>query len=307
MENLPKFSAYPWARVGRVSARDARLVSALARWIAARELSGEVVRVGEGVALDPHAPSCEVRLAGESIAVFGTAAAARALAQRTLGGPAELAAPRPLGVVEHALWALAVARVVRRLGVAAEVWPRVEPVAPPREAIAIELCGELGAVVAFVPRALELRAPPARVPAWADTWTIDAPVVLARCALPAGAAARLAVRDLVTVERCCDLEVFGGAVGLRASPKALVAEVVSGYVPRDMALPDDASVELTVGLGTTRLSLRQVMGLAVGEIVQLGRPLAGPFEVRAEGRLIGRGELVDVDGELAVRIVSLEA
>jgi flagellar motor switch/type III secretory pathway protein FliN len=55
------------------------------------------------------------------------------------------------------------------------------------------------------------------------------------------------------------------------------------------------------------MSLRQVLDLAVGQIVTLGRPLAGPFELRAAGRLIGRGELVDVDGELGVRIVSLES
>ena len=299
----PKFSAYPWQRVPRLDARDARLVSAIARWIAAREWAGEVVRIGDGVALDPHAPSCELRVRGESIAVYGTAQAARALAQHELGGPAELAAPRPLGVVEHALWAVAVARVVKRLGIAGEVWPRVEPAPPPRDAVAIEFAGELGSVVAFVPRALELRAPPPRVPAW----DFDALVVVARCALATGDVAGLAVRDLVTVERCLHLEILGGVVTLRATGNPLVAEVVTGYVPRDMALADDAAVELTVGLGTTRMSLRQVMGLAVGEIVQLGRPLAGPFEVRAAGRLIGRGELVDVDGELAVRIVSLEA
>ena len=45
--------------------------------------------------------------------------------------------------------------------------------------------------------------------------------------------------------------------------------------------------------------------LAVGQVVSLGRPLAGPFEVRAAGRVVGQGELVDVDGELGVRIVSL--
>ncbi|HTR54688.1 MAG TPA: FliM/FliN family flagellar motor C-terminal domain-containing protein, partial [Kofleriaceae bacterium] len=78
------------------------------------------------------------------------------------------------------------------------------------------------------------------------------------------------------------------------------------YVRRDMALPDDASVELAVTLGTTRLSLRQAMGLAVGEVIALGRPLGGPFDVRAAGQVVGKGELVDVDGELAVRIVSLE-
>jgi flagellar motor switch/type III secretory pathway protein FliN len=74
-----------------------------------------------------------------------------------------------------------------------------------------------------------------------------------------------------------------------------------------MSLPDDAHVELTVALGTTQLSLRQVVELAIGQIIQLGRPLAGPFELRAAGRIVGRGELVDVDGELGVRIVSLES
>ena len=84
------------------------------------------------------------------------------------------------------------------------------------------------------------------------------------------------------------------------------AKVTSDYVRRDMALPDDAHLELTVQLGTTRVSLRQIAELAPGAIVPLGRPLAGPFEVRAAGRLVGQGELVDVDGELGVRIVSLQ-
>jgi flagellar motor switch/type III secretory pathway protein FliN len=102
-----------------------------------------------------------------------------------------------------------------------------------------------------------------------------------------------------------ELEILGGVVGLRGKPGAVVAEVATGYVPRAMSLPDDAHVELTVGLGTTRMSLRQVFELAVGQVVPLGRPLAGPFDVRAAGKFVGKGELVDVDGELAVRIVSL--
>ncbi len=72
-----------------------------------------------------------------------------------------------------------------------------------------------------------------------------------------------------------------------------------------MALPDEAHLELTVALGTTRLSLRALTELAIGQVISLGRPLSGPFDLRVEGRVIGRGELVDVDGELGVRIVSL--
>jgi type III secretion protein Q len=85
----------------------------------------------------------------------------------------------------------------------------------------------------------------------------------------------------------------------------VVAEVATSYIPRDMALPDEAHVELSVAVGTTQMSLRQLLDLSVGQVVTLGRPLAGPFEVRAQGRVLGRGELVDVDGELAVRILSL--
>jgi type III secretion protein Q len=72
-----------------------------------------------------------------------------------------------------------------------------------------------------------------------------------------------------------------------------------------MALLDEASLEVTVQLGATRLSLRQLGELAVGQIVPLGRPLAGPYEVRVAGRMVGQGELVDIDGELGVRIVSI--
>jgi type III secretion protein Q len=83
------------------------------------------------------------------------------------------------------------------------------------------------------------------------------------------------------------------------------ATVTTGYVRHEMALPDDAHLELTVQLGTTSLSLRQLAELAVGQIVPLGRPLAGPYEIHAAGRLVGQGELVDIDGELGVRIVAL--
>jgi flagellar motor switch/type III secretory pathway protein FliN len=158
---------------------------------------------------------------------------------------------------------------------------------------------------------------------WLDSVRYGLPIVVGRCALHRDDLARLVPRTVVTLQRPitavaggdADLDLFGGHVGLRLpwrgtraaseADRGLPATVATGYVPRDMSLPDDAHVELTVALGTTKLSLREITELAVGQIVQLGRPLAGPFELRAAGRVLGRGELVDVDGELAVRIVSL--
>jgi flagellar motor switch/type III secretory pathway protein FliN len=164
-----------------------------------------------------------------------------------------------------------------------------------------------------VPRELAVRIQPAATtpaPPWLDRVRFDAAIVVGRCAITPRNLSRLAIGSLVTLDRpasgtLADLEILGGAVGLTSRAGALVAEVATGYVRRDMVLPDEAHAELTVALGTTQLSLRQITELAVGQVVQLGRPLGGPFELRVAGRVLGRGELVDVDGELAVRIVSL--
>ncbi len=312
----PNFSPYPYERLRRVTRREAALESAIARWIAARppgdrvaRLAGGRVRVrvvghGQREALDPHAALGEVRAGGASIVLAASSRPVRALAQRLLGGPEELAAARPLGMVEHAMWALAVAASIEDAGVAAEVWPLAA--APDPAGSRIELALELPAgpmtVVACLPPDLELRAPPPREP---PAWSLALPVVVGRCAIPREAALALAPRDVVTLEGGLELVVGDGGLPLRAAPGALAAEVASGYVRRDMALPDDAHLELTVQLGTTRLPLRRLAELAVGEIIPLGRPLAGPYEVRAAGQLVGHGELLDVDGELGVRIVSL--
>ncbi|HTR52530.1 MAG TPA: hypothetical protein VMJ10_17570, partial [Kofleriaceae bacterium] len=214
--DAPKFSAFPWHALPRLNRREAAVESTIARWIAARGSKVAIGRVGIAGAIDPAAAWCELRVGGESIAVAGSAALVRALARARLGGPAELAAPRPLGVVERALWALAVAEAIEAHGIAGEVWPMLR--APDRSTgSAIELAVPGGTVVAIVPPTLFVRAPPERpTPAWADRVAIDAPIVVARCALPREAVAALAVRDLVTVERAFALEIFGGELGLVA-------------------------------------------------------------------------------------------
>jgi flagellar motor switch/type III secretory pathway protein FliN len=260
---------------------------------------------------------CAVDIDGVAIDVAGSSLAVRALVQRMLGGPEELAAPRPLGAFEQSLWSLLVAAALEDLGIAALVRPLGRA---PQSSVAsrvlldvtIGIGSAIGGTIALaielrVPHTLATRSP--RLPrtlaegSWIDRVHFELPIVAGRCAIHREDLARLAVRSLVTLERPADgagleLDLFGVALPLSG-------ERVTGYVPRDMSLPDTAHVELTVALGTKQLSLRQITELAVGQIVQLGRPLGGPFELRAEGRVLGRGELVDVDGELAVRIVSL--
>jgi len=315
----PNFSPFPIESLRRVTAGQAALESALARWIRVRPLGARVAKLAGGPvrarvvgaridAFDPHAAHAEVRIGGASIVVACAARPVRSIAQHLLGGQAELAAPRPLTAAEEAIWVLVVAAAIEDTGARAEVWPTAQRAPSMTTHLALEILVEgLAAwtIVAYVPRSLAARVPSPRA---LPEWVFDLPIVVGRCALAADVIARLTVRDVVTIERELSLVVGDHAIALTAAPQAVEARVAIGYVPAPMspALADTAHLELTVQLGTTALSLRQIGELAPGAIVALGRPLAGPFEVRAAGRLIGRGELVDVDGELGVRIVSLE-
>ncbi len=314
---------YPFERLPRIGKAELPWITRLAGWLGARErgdrlarlVGGPVsVQLGDAVlARDPHAAIAELRVGGASFEVTGGSAAVRALAQRLLGGPHELAAPRPLGDVEQAVFALIVATALEDAGIAGEVWP-LPPVSSaatlPGKGVAqqlVYLAVQLGDVAMTVAISLPrtLRAPPSRPwPRWFAV-EIAAVIVIARCAIARADLARLAVRDVITVERALGLDVLGGTIGLHAAPQAVEAIVATGYGRRDMALPDDAHLELTVALGTTSLPLRRLADLAIGEVIALGRPLAGPFELRTAGRVIGTGELVDIDGELGVRVVSL--
>jgi hypothetical protein len=279
------------------------------------------------VSFDPFAALAEVRLYGQSFFVGGASAFVRELAQKRLYGPEELAAPRPLTLVEHAVFAGLVAAAIVDAKIAGEVWPVVNVehararLSSPRSItsastatastgawftveLALEIEGRAPVpLVVWCPSSLRVANPP---PKPLPAWELDLPVVVGSCALRREDVGRLQVRDVITVDRQLGLVVGDGLIALSAAPGAVEAKVTSDYVRRDMALPDDAHLELTVQLGTTRLSLRQLSDLVPGSIVSLGRPLGGPFEVRAAGRLVGQGELVDVDGELGVRIVSLQ-
>lgn len=64
-------------------------------------------------------------------------------------------------------------------------------------------------------------------------------------------------------------------------------------------------VRVSFDLGERQLSLGELKTLQVGQVLELGRPLSEAINIRANGALIGRGELVEVDGRLGVVVGSL--
>lgn len=68
---------------------------------------------------------------------------------------------------------------------------------------------------------------------------------------------------------------------------------------------DGISMRLSFDLGERMLTLGEVRQLATGHVFELGRPIRSAVHIRANGKLIGEGELVDVDGQLGVSILTL--
>lgn len=66
-----------------------------------------------------------------------------------------------------------------------------------------------------------------------------------------------------------------------------------------------APVEVTAELGRLTLTGQEVLGLAKGAVIALGPRRRDQVVLRVGGRLWARGELVNVDDRLGVRLVSL--
>jgi type III secretion system YscQ/HrcQ family protein len=64
-------------------------------------------------------------------------------------------------------------------------------------------------------------------------------------------------------------------------------------------------VTLVVELGRISLTVQRVAELAPGDVLTLGRHAREPVELTSGGKLIARGELVQIDTELGVRVTNV--
>lgn len=64
-------------------------------------------------------------------------------------------------------------------------------------------------------------------------------------------------------------------------------------------------VTIVVELGRRSMTISDVTRLRLGQIIDLQRIPSEPVDLTIDGRVIGKGELVDVDGDLGVRILKL--
>jgi type III secretion system YscQ/HrcQ family protein len=69
--------------------------------------------------------------------------------------------------------------------------------------------------------------------------------------------------------------------------------------------PTDVPLTLVVELGRVSLTVGRLADLKPGDVLELGRHSREPVELTSGDRLVARGELVQIDTELGVRIISV--
>jgi flagellar motor switch protein FliN/FliY len=82
---------------------------------------------------------------------------------------------------------------------------------------------------------------------------------------------------------------------------------VDAAVAANLRLLQDVDVKLTVEIGSTTLSLRELLALGESSIIELDRQAGDLLDVFVNGTLIGRGEVVTVGERFGVKMTQLVA
>lgn len=74
---------------------------------------------------------------------------------------------------------------------------------------------------------------------------------------------------------------------------------------KNLNLVMDVKLELTVELGRTDLSIKNVLALTRGSIIELDKVAGEPVDLYANGKLIAKGEVVVIEDNFGLRITSI--
>ena len=118
-----------------------------------------------------------------------------------------------------------------------------------------------------------------------------------RCAFDGGTLSDLGTVRIEGVER--------GAEAPAGEGRRMAEGETAGTMDGALGLAGDAPVELSVELARFSMPLEELSALRAGEVLVTGRAVGERVTLRAGDRAIATGELVDVDGEVGVRVLGV--
>ncbi len=87
--------------------------------------------------------------------------------------------------------------------------------------------------------------------------------------------------------------------------ESLASPAASGPAASSIEMLMDVPLRVTVELGRTQMSVRQVLDLQNGAVVELDRMAGEAVDVLVNDKLMARGEVVVVDDKFGIRITEI--
>jgi flagellar motor switch protein FliN len=89
---------------------------------------------------------------------------------------------------------------------------------------------------------------------------------------------------------------------------AVLGQGAPGFgASRPLAILNDVEMGVTAELGRRRMTVRDLLALTPGSVIELDRAAGTPVDVLVNGTLIARGEVVVIDEEFGIRIAEIVA
>jgi flagellar motor switch protein FliN/FliY len=99
------------------------------------------------------------------------------------------------------------------------------------------------------------------------------------------------------------VSLMGSQVNAEASKATTDGSALPEQVNLNLVM--DVELNVTLRFGQRKLTLREVLELTTGSVVELDRQVEEPVELLLDGVVIARGEAVVVDGNYGLRVTEV--
>ncbi len=90
-----------------------------------------------------------------------------------------------------------------------------------------------------------------------------------------------------------------------SSPEETGAARIQTVDRKVVNLTADIPVQVVAVLGKKNVTVKEIVGMKMGQVLELNRLPNEAIDLVANGKLIAKGELVEIDGRLGIRVLKI--
>lgn len=104
-----------------------------------------------------------------------------------------------------------------------------------------------------------------------------------------------------------DLTVENSAVSIQKPKYQELTPNKTQHAPRNLDLIMDVPLDFSVVLGKSKKTIKDVLSLSTGSVVELDKMTDEPLEIYVNGKLIAKGEVVVINESFGIRITNIQS